>query len=161
MGGLTRATAFLRKDLMEVLRQPRMVLMLIIGPFLILLAFGLGYDASRPPLGAIVVMSENSTFQGRTDQLAESLGGGVTLERVVNNQAEARRALLDGQIDLVIVLPDDPEAQVQAGEQADIRVYHTQIDPFERTFVELAVNSAVEELNRAILRESLVEVRDR
>ena len=103
----------------------------------------------------------NSTFQGRTDQLAESLGGGVTLERVVNNQAEARRALLDGQIDLVIVLPDDPEAQVQAGEQADIRVYHTQIDPFERTFVELAVNSAVEELNRAILRESLVEVRDR
>lgn len=103
----------------------------------------------------------NSTFQGRTDQLAESLGGGVTLERVANNQAEARRALLDGQIDLVIVLPDDPEAQVQAGEQADIRVYHAQIDPFERTFVELAVNSAVEELNRAILRESLVEVRDR
>ena len=56
---------------MEVLRQPRLVLMLIIGPFLILLAFGLGYDATRPPLEAIVVMPPDSALQGQDEDLSE------------------------------------------------------------------------------------------
>lgn len=160
MGGVTRATAFFRKDLMEVLRQPRMVLMLIIGPFLILLAFGLGYNATREPLQAIAVMSPQSTFQGRTDQLAESLGSGVNLSRVTEDVTDARRSLAQGDADLVVVLPDDPQAQVQAGEQSTITVFHSQIDPFERAFVELAITSAVEELNRSILRQTLAEVRE-
>ncbi|MFO7299842.1 MAG: ABC transporter permease [Actinomycetes bacterium] len=158
MGSLTRIAAFVRKDLMEVLRQPRMVLILIVGPFLILLAFGLGYDATRPPLDAIVVMSPDNELNGRTDQLAESLGSGVTLSGVTEDEGEARRALADGETDLVIVAPEDPEEQVEAGEQSTITVYHAQIDPFERAFVEIAIRSAVEELNRAILRESLTEV---
>ncbi len=158
MGGApTRAAAFLRKDLMEVLRQPRLVLMLIVGPFLILLAFGLGYDASRPALEAILVTSDDTGLTGRGDELAESLGGGISLAGVTEDEMAARRRLADGEVDLVVVVPPDAAEQVRANSQAAIQVYHDQIDPFERAFVDLAAASAIEELNRTILREAVVE----
>lgn len=147
--------AFLRKDLMEVLRQPRLVLMLIVGPFLILLAFGLGYDASRPPLEAILVIDEESP-QNR-QELEEALGAGISLAQVTADESSARRRLADGQVDLVIVVPPDAADQVRANERATIEIYHAQIDPFEREFVNLAAASAVEELNRSILRQAVVE----
>lgn len=155
MPSAIRALAFLRKDLMEVLRQPRMVLMLIIGPFLILLAFGLGYDASRPALDAILVMDEDSP-QNR-QELEEALGTGIKLAQVTSDETSARRRLADDQVDLVIVVPPDAADQVRANEQATIEIYHSKIDPFEREFVGLAATSAVEELNRALLRQAVVE----
>ncbi len=155
MRSATRALAFLRKDLMEVLRQPRMVLMLIVGPFLILLAFGLGYDASRPTLDAILVIDEESP-QDR-QELTEALGAGINLAQITADEAAARRRLSEDQVDLVIVVPPDAADQVRANEQATIEIYHSKIDPFEREFVSLATTSAVEELNRTLLRQAVVE----
>jgi ABC-2 type transport system permease protein len=153
----TRTVAFFRKDLMEVLRQPRLVFTLVIGPFLILLAFGIGYDASRPTLETILVVPAGSGLEGRSEELAESLGQGIELVAVTNDESAARRQVADGAADLLVVVPPDAEEQVRANQQATIEIYHSQIDPFERAFVELAGNSAVEELNRAILREVVAE----
>lgn len=155
MRSVTRSMAFLRKDLMEVLRQPRMVLMLIVGPFLILLAFGLGYDASRPALDAILVIDEESP-QNR-EELAEALGAGINLAQITADEEAARRRLSEDQVDLVIVVPPNAADQVRANEQATIEIYHSKIDPFEREFVNLATVSAVEELNRTLLRQAVVE----
>jgi ABC-2 type transport system permease protein len=41
-GFLIRISAFLRKELFEVSRQPRLLATLVGGPFLILLIFGAG-----------------------------------------------------------------------------------------------------------------------
>lgn len=154
---LTRTVAFFRKDLMEVLRQPRLVFTLVIGPFLILLAFGLGYDASRPTLETILVVPAGSGLEDRSEELAESLGQGIDLVDVTNDASTARRQVSDGDADVLVVVPPDAEEQVRANQQATIEIYHSQIDPFERAFVELAGNSAVEDLNRAILREVVAE----
>jgi len=43
MSSLIRIGAFARKEMTEILRQPRLLLTLILGPFLILLLFGIGY----------------------------------------------------------------------------------------------------------------------
>ena len=43
-----RAAAFIGKEINEVRRQPRLVLSLILGPFLILLLFGIGYQGDTP-----------------------------------------------------------------------------------------------------------------
>ena len=35
--------AFVRKEIAEILRQPRLIMLLVIGPFSLLLLFGAGY----------------------------------------------------------------------------------------------------------------------
>jgi ABC-2 type transport system permease protein len=40
---MIRASSFFRKEVFEILRQPRLVATLVIGPFLILFIFGIGY----------------------------------------------------------------------------------------------------------------------
>ncbi len=152
-GGLTRTIAFFRKDLMEVLRQPRLILTLVIGPFLILLAFGLGYDSSRPTFDTILVVPPGSGLEGRGGELAESLGQGINLVEVTTDEAGARSKIADDEADLLVVIPPDSGELIRSNQQAPIQVYHSQIDPFQRTFIDLAATSAVEELNRAILRE--------
>ena len=41
--GIIRASSFFRKEIFEILRQPRLVATLVLGPFLILFIFGIGY----------------------------------------------------------------------------------------------------------------------
>ena len=40
-----RVLAFVRKELFGALRQPRLILSLVFGPFLILALFGLGFNS--------------------------------------------------------------------------------------------------------------------
>ena len=42
------------KEIKEVIRQPRLLVVLILGPFLILGLFGLGYRSSPPPLRTLL-----------------------------------------------------------------------------------------------------------
>ena len=68
---LIRTSSFLRKEVFEVLRQPRLLLTLIVGPFLILLIFGLGFIGG---LGVIISFLggrwPNSPFQNfKTDPM--------------------------------------------------------------------------------------------
>ena len=42
-----RSSSFLRKEIYEILRQPRLVATLVLGPFLILFLFGIGYRAQQ------------------------------------------------------------------------------------------------------------------
>ena len=40
---IIRASSFFRKEIFEILRQPRLVATLVLGPFFILFIFGIGY----------------------------------------------------------------------------------------------------------------------
>ena len=45
---IIRASSFFRKEIFEILRQPRLVATLVLGPFLILFIFGIGYRDQKP-----------------------------------------------------------------------------------------------------------------
>lgn len=155
-GSLIRTIAFLRKDLLEVLRQPRLLLTLVVGPFLILLGFGLGYAPSRSSLDTILVVPAGSGLESRSESLATSLGQRIELVEVTEDEASARRRIADGEADVLVVVPANAGDLVRANQQAPIAIYHSQIDPFERAFVEVLASSAVDDLNRAILEEVVV-----
>src|ERR671933_623761 len=57
--GIVRKTAFVGKELTAVRRQPRLLLSLVLGPFLILLLFGLGYQATQRDIRTIVVFPQD------------------------------------------------------------------------------------------------------
>lgn len=155
-GRLIRAVAFLRKDLFEVLRQPRLLITLVLGPFLILLLFGIGYAPSRPGLKAFLVVPPGSGLEGRAIELAEALGRRVSLTEVTDDEAAARESMVSGEADVLVVVPGDAAERVRANEQVPIVIYHGQIDPFESAFIDVIADSAVDELNQAILREVVV-----
>ena len=152
-GRLIRTLAFFRKDLLEVLRQPRLLLTLVLGPFLILLIFGVGFAPAPPILRTIVVVPPGSGLESRSEELASALGQRIVLTEMTDNESAARDRITAGDADVLVVVPPDAADLIRANQQAPIEIYHNQIDPFESSFIEIFSDSAVNEINQAILEE--------
>jgi ABC-2 type transport system permease protein len=155
-GRLVRTLAFYRKDLFEVLRQPRLLLTLVLGPFLILLIIGVGFAPEPPTLRTIVVVPPGSGLESRSEELAEALGSRIVLTEMTDDEAKARQLLSAGTADVLVVVPPNAAEMVRANQQAPIEIYHNQIDPFESSFIEVFADSAVDEINQQILQEVVV-----
>src|SRR5690606_22911347 len=65
----------------------------------------------------------------------------------------ARERLDSREVDLVVIAPEDAVEIVRSNEHAPIVVLHDRLDPFDRAFITVAAQSAVDELNRVVLSE--------
>src|SRR5215210_2021061 len=59
---LVRIGSFTGKELREVIRRPGVLASLIIGPFFVMLVFGLGYSGARSPFVTEVVVPQGGAF---------------------------------------------------------------------------------------------------
>jgi ABC-2 type transport system permease protein len=148
---VVRSFAFLRKEVVEILRQPRLIVMLVVGPFALLLMFGYGYSEDAVRKRTIFVGPDNSIYDEVLDSYEEDLADFIDSQGMVPTVGEGRRALADGTADVVVVFPPDPQASVLAGERAVIDVLHDEIDPLQATAVEVAARLAVQEVNATVL----------
>ena len=148
-----RSSAFLRKEIFEVLRQPRLILTLVLGPFLILLLFGLGYRVEAQPVRAEFVLDQNSPFTGRLEEFATEIHPLLLYEGVSDSLAEAEADLRRGDVDLVVVLPKDPASSIRNSEPAVVTLYHNEIDPFQVDYIEAFARIYIDEVNRRVLAE--------
>ncbi|MGD9701537.1 MAG: ABC transporter permease [Acidimicrobiia bacterium] len=148
---LLQVGAFMRKETVDILRQPRLLLTLVLGPFLIMAIFGLGYRDTPEPLRTAFVAPEGSPFLDQIEQYADDLDSYVQIDDVGTEGAAARQRLVDGEIDLIVTFPDDPLGTVLAGERAPITVVHTRLDPIEQTAINFAARLAVDQINGQIL----------
>jgi ABC-2 type transport system permease protein len=156
-GRLIRVLAFLRKDLFEVLRQPRLLLTLVLGPFLILLAFGAGFAPEPPKLRTVLVVPAESGLEERSADLAERISQRVDLIETTADRQRALDLLATGEADIAVVVPADAANRVREGEHAEIEIYHDQIDPFEQSFIEIFAASSVEDLNNELWHQVVEE----
>ena len=62
---LIRASAFLRKEIFEIVRQPKLLLTLVAGPFIIMLLFGIGYSNNAVPLRILFVAEKGSAIEAK------------------------------------------------------------------------------------------------
>ncbi len=146
-----RSQTFVRKELVEILRQPRLLALLVVGPFVLLLLFGTGYSQNTMRLRTMFVGQPGSVYEEMLSTSSDQLDEFVDSKGFVNDSATAMRALDDGDVDLVVVFPDDPLAQVMAGERATIKVFDREIDPIQRTAIAIASRLAVQEVNATVL----------
>jgi len=154
--GIGRTWAFARKDVSSILRQPKLVLTLIVGPFLILALFGVGYETERGGLEAALVVSESSTrLRTQLETQVAELGDEVILALVTESVSEAEALLTAGAVDVVIVAPEDPYETVRNGEQAEFLLLHDQLDPFESTAIDLIADATIDGANRELLADVL------
>src|SRR6476659_8556841 len=108
---LARISAVVRKELIEVVRRPGAVLSLVLGPFLIMGIFGLGYTGVRRPLDTILVIPPDSGLSQDVNEYQQLVGAGFTIHDIAKDPAAAEAMLRAQQIDLVVSAPADLEAR--------------------------------------------------
>jgi ABC-2 type transport system permease protein len=144
---------FLRKETASVLRQPRLLLVLVAGPFLIMLLFAIGYDEQQSVLRTAFVGPTGSIYEESIEQFADDLQQYVINAGYSDDLVAAQRQLRDDDIDAIVVFPTDPLESVLNGEQAQITVLHNKIDPIQQVAVDVSSQVAVMELNARVLEE--------
>ena len=152
-----RIQAFVRKELVEIVRQPRLVVTLVLGPFLILLLFGAGLRDEDPPVQAAIVAPEGGRLTALAQRFADTSSRRLNITDISDDEQAALERLRRGQLDIVVVFPDDPTGSVRQGEQAVITLYHNYIDPIETRAVEISTEQAAEAINEQVSRALVVE----
>ncbi len=151
---LTRILAFMGKELVEVLRRPGAVLSLVFGPFLILLVFGTGYEGTRRPLNAEVVIPASSGLPRDESAYRRYEGGGLHLVGLTDDETAALAALANRQLDLVVIAPPDLADNFPAGKQSTIRVEYNIVDPIAASYAGFVAEQLSSEVNRQIIAEA-------
>jgi len=148
---IIRTSAFLRKEMFEILRQPRLLASLVLGPFLILLIFGIGYRNEARALRTLFVVPQDSALAQQIEENAATLGPQLIYMGTTSDEAQALQRLYDGEVDLVAVTPHDAFEQIQASQQATFILYHHEIDPFQVDYVNYFGQVYIDEVNRRVL----------
>jgi ABC-2 type transport system permease protein len=153
---LIRIWAFALKELRTVFRQKRLLGTLVLGPFLVLLLFGVGFRGGQIPIRTILVVPPEAGAE--VEQYRDTFGTGTFNVLAVTVDRDAAQSALDArQVDAVVALPPDAFDASYGGKQAPIEVLVNEIDPVRRAWVDYNTFVAATGINRAILTEALRE----
>jgi ABC-2 type transport system permease protein len=154
---IVRCSTFLRKELATVLRQPRLILTLILGPFLIMLLFGFAFRKEGRSLRTLFVINSDSPFVQQVEEFAETIGPAIIYEGILPNRDEALGKLARNEVDMVIIVPDNPMETISNNEQAVLEMYHNEIDPIQVDYVRQVGSLYVNAVNRKVLQTVTAE----
>jgi ABC-2 type transport system permease protein len=149
---LTRISSFLSKELTEIFRQPRLILTLVLGPFLIMFLFGMAYPDQNRTLRTIFVVTDPNSFQDEIGKFTQSFNSASVDYVIETDREKALTKLTLNQTDMVIVVPDAPFEAIQNNQQAEFLVYHNEVDPFQVGYIQSVARLYVDELNRQTLQ---------
>jgi ABC-2 type transport system permease protein len=151
--GTIRVIAFLGKEINEISRQPRLILSLILGPFLVLLIFGAGYQTSRPTLNLMLVVPAEIQEQIPMEDVKRILAANFTLAGVTDDPAEAMRQLQEGTIDVVQIFPTDIYDRVLTGNRSPVEFRYNEINPYNEQWIIYLGYAQIGAINRQLLLE--------
>jgi|SRR5215216_4340452 len=149
---LIRISSFLGKEFVEILRQPRLILTLVFGPFLIMFLFGLGYPDQSRPLRTLYVIEDPNAAPEQINLFTESPNPAIISLGVEKDKDVALAKLKRNQTDLVVVIPPNPLETIENNQQAEFLVYHNEVDPFQAAYVQSVARIYVDEINRRALK---------
>lgn len=158
---LIRISAFVSKELFSILSQPRLLGVLILGPFLILLIFGISYRDTFRTLRTIVVFPPDSPVESSVRAFAEQSISGIEVQEITSNAAGALSSLENRLVDLVLIVPSDPAETFQENRQSVFSFYHTEIDPYEVAYVEYVAQRITQEVNQQMLLSAIEQSKDK
>lgn len=153
-----RIFGVVRKELVELAKQPGLVAMLVIGPLIILLLFGAGVSTRDPAVRTIFVAppDEPDLIQIVNDY-ADSQAKRLNIVAVSTDREDALAGLEDGRADMVIVVPPNPREAMKQNQRVTMEVYHTYLDPIEQQAILLFARGATSDLNTILLTQLIGE----
>ena len=152
LASFIRLLAFVGKELTETIRRPGAIVSLIVGPFLIMTVFGLGYSGVKRPLETVVVVPASSGLAADPATYQDLAGGGLHIDAVTQDAAGAQARLASGAIDVVVIAPEDAAAHFKAGEQSVIEVRIDAVDPVEENYAGFLASLLSSAINREIVK---------
>ena len=154
---LTRILSFTRKELVEVVRRPGAFISLVLGPFLIMAIFGIGYSGVRRPLQTVLVLPPETGLNQDVASYKELAGPAIEILEVTSDPGPARERLQRQELDLVVVAPADLQQSFERGEQAVMQVEYNQIDPLLANYAGFLAYRLQQEVNRTIIEQAVGE----
>lgn len=153
----TRLLAFVGKELVEVIRRPGAIVSLVVGPFLIMALFGVGYSGFKRPLLTTIVLPPDSGLSGEPEAYGDVDAPGFEIVEVTEDRAKAEGDLRDRRIDLVVVAPADVATAFQEGRQSEISIEYNLIDPVQAAYTDFLAERLEAEVNREIVERAVAE----
>ncbi len=157
---IVQALAFVRKELAEIVRQPKLLVLLVLGPFILLLLFGAGYKDTTIRLRTEFVGPEGSIYEESIGNYADQLADYIDVRGFSADEQAARRRLEQGALDAVVVFPPDALDQILSGQSAQITVLHDTLDPFQQVAIDISSRLAVQEVNASVLGSIAAQTQD-
>ncbi|MEO8437070.1 MAG: ABC transporter permease [Chloroflexota bacterium] len=154
---ILRLLALVGKEIVEIIRRPGALISLVLGPFLIMAVFGLGYNGERRPLETVVVIPASSGLPTDVQTYQDLAGGGLHIQAVTGDLAGAKAGVDNGTTDVVIVAPPDAEAQFKAGKQSVIGVLINTVDPIRANYAGFLASNMANAVNQTIIRRAVAE----
>jgi ABC-2 type transport system permease protein len=149
-----RAAAFISKEINEVRRQPRLVLSLILGPFLILLLFGIGYQGEQSTLSGIVVVPQTGGYSQNVGDYQKLVGSQLRIAELTSDLDRALAALRRHDVDLVVQVPENIGRQISSGAQVVLPIYFNEVDPLRRDWIVYLTLIYAGEINKQTLAQA-------
>ena len=153
--GLVRKTAFVGKELTDVRRQPRLVLSLVIGPFLVLSLFGLGYQGTPRDISTIVVFPQDMQVSLDKAEYEDAFAPPFTLDSVTMDRDQALQRLYKREVGVVVLFPENAYNTVAQGQRATLEVLYNEINPLQTQWLQYYAYVQTNELNKRVLTEAL------
>lgn len=155
---IIRLLAFFTKEINEVRRQPRLVLSLVFGPFLILLLFGIGYqgDRFRPRVALVVPPGLASTV--KIEDVANAINANFQLVNTGADTQAAMNMLNSRQVDLVEIIPADVEKNLELGAPSGVEFHYAEINPLSDARIRYLGYAQVTEMNKALLVQTTAQL---
>ena len=158
--GIIRTSSFFFKEIWSAIRQPRLILSVLLGPFLILAAFGIGYKGQTPELDTLLVLPSDQRLPEDPEAYRDLFSSVFVLKGVTRDRQAAEAALARGQTEVVVVVPEQPDQTVLSGQHAQFEVFFREIDPLQAAWVRYFSTVAVQEVNRRVLADLLKNSRE-
>ena len=154
---LTRILAIVGKELVSILRRPGALISLVLGPFLIMAIFGVGYSGYRRALDTIVVLPADSGLPTDAKTYQDVAGEGLKVIDVTADEASAMDQLTRQAVDVVIVAPADAKATFEAGQRSHIDVRVNLTDPVAASYDIFLARGLEAAINRQLIQQAVTE----
>jgi ABC-2 type transport system permease protein len=152
-----RLLTLIGKELVEIIRRPGALVSLVLGPFLIMVVFGLGYNGIRRPLETVVVIPPGSGLPTDVATYQQLAGGGLHIDSVAPDPTSAQQQLAEGSLDVIVIAPADAQAQFKAGKQSVIQVVVDTVDPIRANYANFLAGNLASAVNQEIIRQAVTQ----
>lgn len=150
----TRILSFFSQWAAEVIRQPWLMAVLVLGPFLVLFLFGYGETIGAPRPRAIVVVpagQEQSPLAVETRDLTQFL----TIVDTTSDGQRAKQELVNQRADVVVMVPPNPSEAIQNGQHARVQILTNEIDPVRLSYAQAYIRQQADALNRQTVQKAV------
>jgi ABC-2 type transport system permease protein len=152
--GWVQLKSVFRKEVLQTVRDKRIMVLLTVAPLIqtIVFGFAVDFDVDRVPS---VVVDHDATLESRAHERSLLADGTLVASAKLSELAQAERQLDEGEAAAIVVLPKGLERNLLAGRPAEVQVVLDGTDPNRATVAAGAVSRYFGEVGRELASDRM------